>query len=130
MKNKKLISAAPFFVWGIVMIYTWVTILVTGYFPTSRHVAAVLLFLLNGVLYFTRFKTAVLVTGTLLLVGVFDLLAFFPEDISSSFSIRIGTVEISTPGVQWKSLLLLLVYFGLNTPFLFSLYLEYKESRK
>jgi hypothetical protein len=127
MKVNKLSRLIPFLIWSIVMGYTWVTILATEYFATARHIIALSIFFLNLILYFIRFNAAVILTGIALLLATFNLLAFFPDIVSTSYFIRLGAIEITAPAIQWKSLFLLLLYVIVNAKFLIGLYSNYRQ---
>jgi len=128
MKHRQLIRMAPFLILSLIMLYTWGDILFTEYFATGRHIIALVLFLLNLLLYFVRFNTAIIVTGIAILLSTFNLLAFFPDISSFSSYIKLG-VKISFPPIEWRSLLLLILYFIFNTRFLMELYLDHKYGK-
>jgi hypothetical protein len=95
----------------------------------ARHYIALALFAFNLWLYFSRFRIAVVLTGVIFLLATFNLLAFFPAIGWQRFSFSIGSLEISTPAMQWQPLLLLILYLAINTMFLFDVYLDYKENK-
>ncbi len=130
MKQISILRVTPFLILSIILAYTWYIILTTEYFSTIRHIIALVLFLGNLLLYFFRFRYAVLLTGAILILATFNLLAFFPDIMSTSYFIKIGSVEIATPSIQWKPLLLLVFYCIVNFNFLINLYLDFKEKKK
>jgi len=130
MKGKLIVRIIPLLILGIILVYTWYTILTTEYYATVRHILALVLFAGNLILYFFRFRYAVLLTGVILILGTFNLLAFFPDITSTSFFVKIRDVEIATPSIQWKPLLLLIFYCTVNFNFLVNLYLDYRDRKK
>lgn len=94
----------------VVMCFTWGKILMTDYFATQKHYAALSACLLNALLYLFRFRYAVLITGLTLLLTTFNQLALFPAIERTSFFVKIGGNELSTPAVNIKSLALLITY--------------------
>ncbi|HVV02906.1 MAG TPA: hypothetical protein VHC96_01735 [Puia sp.] len=128
MKHKQLIRMTPYFIWVLLMLYTWGEILFTEYFFASRHIMALVLFLLNLVLYFVRFNIGVIVTGIAILLGTFNLLALFPDISSFSFYIKLRA-SISFPPIDWRSLLLLILYLMINVRFLIGLYMDHKYGK-
>jgi hypothetical protein len=75
-----------------------------------KHQAALVLVVLNLLLFFISNKYATLLTGGILLLATFNLLAFFPEIVSTIFGL--GNMKI--PAIQGKSFLLLLLYVVIN----------------
>lgn len=122
MKKSNILRIVPFIVLGIILFYTWWLLITTEYSATIKHQIALGLFLINLMLYFFNFKYAVFITGIILLLTTFNLLAFFPELVSSSYFIKIAGKEFSTPSMQGKSLLLMIFYLILNTGFLIDLF--------
>ncbi len=122
---KKLLLILPYLLLAGIVIYAWVLFIKGIYSPEWRHWAALILVVLNGVLYLRWIKQAVVFTGVVLMVATINLLAFFPA--ISSWSVGIGAVH--TPGIQPGSLLLLVVYTIINGRYLVNLYLDRKEAR-
>ena len=114
---------------GIILIYTWYIILTTEYFATTRHIIALALWAINGLLYFLRFRYAVVLTGIILVLATFNLLAFFPDIVYTSYFVTIGRAKISTPSIQWQPLLILIFYCIVNYSFLIGLYDDYQDRR-
>jgi hypothetical protein len=116
-------SAGPFLLVCGIMLYTWGEFLFAGnYLPRWQHWLALVLVAGNGVLYFLRYRTAVWVTGIILLLATVNLLSFFI--VISAWWITIGGV--STPDIQPWSLLLLVIYGVVNFSTLTNWYLDRK----
>ena len=92
--------------------YTWYVFITGGAYPTIKHEVALGVILINLPLYFFRYRIALFFTAAILLLATFNLLAFFPTITTSSF----GLGPISTPELQWSSLLLLIVFYVVNLP--------------
>ena len=130
MKGKLIARVIPFLILGIILVRTWYIIMTTEYYATSRHIIALIFFLGNLILYFFRFQYAILLTGIILILATFNLLVFFPDIAATSYFIKFGSREIGTPGIQWKILLLLIVYLIVNFDFFIELYLDFKDKKK
>lgn len=128
MKHK-LINAIPFLIIVLIMLYTWFEIITTEYLATWQHYLTMILLIINGVLYFVRFRAAVLFTGIVLLLASFNLLTFYTITKTTSIGFNTGGSTIATPGIQWWSLLILIVYVFINFNLLADWYLDLKESR-
>jgi hypothetical protein len=115
----------PFFVLSLIVIFTWFQILTTENAATWKHYAGLSLLIINGVVYFFNHKLAVLLTGLILILATFNLLAFFT--ITETSFIRVGKIE--TPEIQLKSLLLLVIYFVINFNSIVDWLLDAKEER-
>mgnify|MGYP001544669758 FL=1 len=118
--KSRIIRIVPFAIVCVIMAFTWVNILTTEYFATLRHQVALVLVSLNLVLFFFNYKYAILFTGLILLLATFNLLAFFPSIESSAYFIRFGSKEVYAPSIQPRSLLLLLLYLGINFKYLYA----------
>lgn len=127
---KQLARVSPFLIVGVILVYTWYIILTTEYFATTRHIIALVLWGINGLLYFLRFRYAIILTGVILILATFNLLAFFPEIAYSSYFVTIGGIKISTPNIQWWPLLILIFYCCVNYSFLIGLYTDYQERKR
>lgn len=112
-----IIISIPFIILLGIISSTWVNILTTDYFATPKHYAALGAGFFNAVLYLYRYKYAVLITGLILILATFNQLALFPSIESTSYSITIRGNELSTPSIQVKSLMLLIVYLILISSF-------------
>ena len=121
----RIISAIPFLIISLVVLYTWFEIITTEYIATWRHYVALALVAINAVLYFVRYKPAVLLTGLILILATFNLLAFFTIIQTSGLTI----MGVSTPEIQLKSLLLLVIYCAINFNLLINWYLDMKEEK-
>ena len=127
MKTKQLWQISLLPIVGVILAITWVNIATTDYYATIKHWLALTLVMINVGVCFYRFTYGVIMLGVILLLGTLSLIAFFPQIESTSYFIRIGNKEISTPHIQWKLLLMLVYYFICNASFLIDLYAEYKE---
>jgi len=122
MKNR-IITAIPFLIISLVVLYSWFEIITMEYIATWRHYAALALVAINAVLYFVRYKPAVLLTGLILILATFNLLSFFTI-IQTSGLVIMG---VPTPEIQLKSLLLSVIYCAINFDVLVNWYLDMKE---
>ena len=86
---------------------------------------ALALVVINVGLYFVRYKQAVLLTGIILILATVNLLSFFTIIQTSGLTI----MGVSTPEIQLKSLLLLVIYCAINFNLLMNWYLDMKEER-
>lgn len=127
MDKKKVIQCIPILTLTGILAYTWYIIMTTDYFATLKHQVAMGLFLVTLILYFVRFKYGIIFTGIFFILATFNAIAIFPVIISSSYFIKIGNIEISTPSIQWKSFLLLTLFFVCTGKYLNNLYTEYKN---
>lgn len=127
MNKKKLIQITPFFVLTGILIYTWSMIITTDYFATIKHQIGLGLFLAVVVLYLFKFKYGIISTAIFLILASFNAIAIFPVIISSSYFVRIGKVEIATPSIQWKAMLLLILFFIFTGKYLNNLYIKYSN---
>jgi uncharacterized membrane protein len=127
MDKKKIIQCLPILTLAGILVYTWYIIMTTDYFATLKHQVAMGLFLAALILYFIKFKYGIIFTGVFFILGTFNGIAIFPTTISSSYFVKIGDTEISTPTIQWKSFLLLVLFFVCTGRYLSNLYTEYKD---
>ena len=116
MNRQKLLYIVPFIILLIFVSFTWGKILSTEHYPTLRHSIGLGLVIINLLFYFFRFDFAIFFSGLLILLGVFNLLVFFPNIETTSYFIKIGGKELATPNIQWKMLLLFLLYCILIFP--------------
>jgi hypothetical protein len=119
----------PFLILAVILGRTWYIIATTDYLAMMRHVFAIVFFAGNLLLYFIRWKYAILLTGVILVLATFNLLAFFPDVMFTAYFVKIGSVKIATPSIDWKSLLLLIFYCIVNGGFLFKLYIDKKRGK-
>jgi len=110
--------------------YCWLTILFTEIEAMWRHYVGIILFIPLIVLFKKDFKKAVLFTGIYLVLGTFNLLSFTLSVRTNSFELGYSSIEISTPTFQLYSLILLVLYFILNSSTLVNYYLDYKDVKK
>jgi hypothetical protein len=129
MAPKKFIHAIPFLVTCIILVYTWYVIISLNYSATLKQQIGLGIGILNLSIYIVRFKYGIIGTGLLLLLATFDFIVVFPVVTSYGWFIRFGETEIKTPSIEWRSLLLLILYFILNTGYLINLYHDYKVSK-
>jgi hypothetical protein len=122
----KIFHSIPFNILFVVVSNTWILFLTTDYVASWKHYVLLTLLLINSVLYFTRFKKALLSTGLILILCTFYLLPPFIT-LESSF-IRIGPVFI--PWIEYWSFLILIIYFAINFRLLIEFYLDFKEKKK
>jgi hypothetical protein len=126
MKISKFIHIIPYLIICIILVYTWYTIITSDYYATTKHQIALGIAIINLFIYLLRFKFGVIVSGLLLFFAAFNFIALFPNIVTSSYFIRILGKEIATPSINWKSLVLMILYFVLNTRYLIDLYFDSK----
>ncbi|MHA4811560.1 hypothetical protein ACX0G9_25920 [Flavitalea flava] len=124
MKNR-LLPAIPFLIISLIVLYTWFEIITTDYMATWRHYVALTLVAINAVLYFVRYKPAILLTGLILILATFNLLSFFSITQTAGLTI----MGVSSPEIQLKSLLMLVIYCAINYYLLINWYLDMKEEK-
>ena len=123
----KLLLMLPYFLTVAIVAYCWALFIARIYYPEWRHWVALVLVVINGVFYLRRLKTAVILTGILLVLATINLLAFFPTISWISIGAHSDTNAIYTPGIQLKSLLLLIFYAIMDGGFVADLYVGRKE---
>ncbi|MGF7232791.1 hypothetical protein [Arachidicoccus sp.] len=129
MNKKKFIQILPILILGGILIYTWFIIITTDYFATIKHQIGLGVFLAILAFYFLKFKYGIFFTGIYLLLASFNIIAIFPVIISSSYFVKVGGMEISTPPIQWKAVLLLILFLICTGRYLNNLYVGYKNKR-
>jgi hypothetical protein len=122
----KIFRLIPFIILCFIVFNTWILFLTTDYIANWRHYILLALLLINIVLYFTRFKQALLLTGVILILCTFYLLPPF-KALESSF-INIG--QVSIPWIEYWSFLILIIYFAINLKLLIEFYLDFKEKKR
>lgn len=124
--GKRIINLVPFLIVVVICIYTMIEFMATEYTATWKHYTAFVLVALNAISYFLYRRPAVLFTGIILLLAVFDVISFFAA--TTTTSLRIG--NLTSPEIQLKALLLLFVYLALNMNFFITWHLDIKEGKK
>jgi len=120
-KGSKLLASVPFIIVAGVLINTWHKFYNDEYDASLLHYITLTVSFMNGILYLIRFKTALLVTGAILVLASFSLLCLFVH--RSSFLTIFG---ITIPFEGW-SFLILIFYFALNFDILINWYLDAKS---
>lgn len=127
MHWKKAIRLIPFLILWILLLGTWFNILKGNYIATLKHQVALLLLTVNLVGYFFRFKLSLILTGVILLLLAFNLLAVSFKIEATSFYLGIGKLELSTPYMQSWSLLLLILFLCINLKYVIMTFRELKQ---
>lgn len=127
MNRKKVIPIVPILILAGILSYTWFIIATTNFLATIKHIIGLGLFLAATVLYAFKFKYGIIFTGIFLILASFNVIAIFPAIKSSSYFVKIGEVEIATPFIQWKAVLLLILFFACTWRFLYDLYIKNKR---
>jgi len=109
-RQSRLVVYIPFIILLSIVLYTWIRILSTDYSSTLKHQIALGLCLINALLYFRWVKYAIVLTGIILILATFNFLALFLEIESTSYFVKISGHEFSSPRLQGKSVLVLLLY--------------------
>ena len=121
----KIIRIIPFLTILLIVLYTWVEIIAAEHIATWRHYVALALVLVNAALYFVRYKQALLLTGIILVLAAFNLMAFFPAITTYGLIIA----GVNSPEMQMFPLLVLIVYVVINFNFLVDWRLDWKEEK-
>ncbi|MGN6247357.1 MAG: hypothetical protein ACTHNG_03315 [Ginsengibacter sp.] len=124
-KRQKVSLLIPLGIITGLLIYSWITFLLTDVTITWQHYLAIGLFAVLVVLYFRSFEQTVIATGLYLLLATFNILSMTPQIITSWF--KIGSIE--TPHFGTLSSLLLLLFLILNSDALVNMYLDQKEAK-
>ncbi len=119
-----LIAVLPFIVVCIIMLYTWIEFAAGRYLPTWRQYVALVLVIVNAVIYFVRFRQAVLWWSYARGYRKPPLLFTFIQ----TSGITIGS--ISTPGIQLWSLLILAGWFAVSFSNLINWRPDLQEARE
>jgi len=126
---RKLLLISPYLLVTGITINTWIQFIRGNYIPQWQHWAALVLVVLNGVLYMRSIKRGFLFTGIILILATINLLAFFPA-ISWMFWGSGGSNNaIYNLGIQPSSLLFFIIYTVANGNYLADLYVNRKEAR-
>jgi hypothetical protein len=130
LNKKKIIGAIPFLVIIILVLYCWVVIISTNYTATSKHYATLVGLIITSVCFFVWYRIAILLTGIILVLATFNLFTFYAVTDTSFIGFNLGDTQITTPEIQWWSLLLLIGYLIINFDNLVEWYFEIKERKK
>lgn len=120
MKSIITLRIIPFLIIFLIISYTCFEILKAEYVFTTKHYLAIALIVINGILYFVRYKIAILLTGIILLLATFNVINIFTSVNLDAFGIKIGDKPIGTPPMQLWSLLILIIYFFINLRYVFT----------
>ena len=128
-KKEKILFFIPFSILTISLIYSWYTFIFTDNVAVFSHYLGLLLFL--PVIYFLfkdkTLKKAIVLTGVYLIIATINLVSFLPFVSTSSFGIKIGSVDIWSPSLNPFGLLLSIIYGIMNFGTLVEIHLDYKE---
>lgn len=126
MNKQKTLALIPLAIVAGLLIYTWSIILFTDIIAVWRHYVGLLLFLPLPYLLFKSFKIGLLATGIYLILGTFNLFSITPSIDTTIFSLKIGSMELSTPSLQLLLLGLLILYCIVNFNSFVTIYVDYK----
>ncbi len=128
-KKQKILLLIPLGLITGLIIYSWISFLLTDMTPTWRHYSALVLFAVLVYLYFKSFAKTVIATGLYFLLATLNALSMTPERITgwSRFGTPLGSIE--TPHFQILSLMLLVLFLVLNFDTMIDIYLDYKEAK-
>lgn len=127
MNKQKIFLFVPLAIIAGLLIHTWTIILQTGLIANWRHYLATGFFILLAVLFCRGLKVTLLSTIIFLILGAFNLLTLTPAIITNSFVLRIGSIEIQTPGIQLLPSGLLVLLLIMNATALIEMYLDIRE---
>jgi hypothetical protein len=116
VKNK-LFTITPFVISIVVLLNTVFIIFIGNSTIMLSHYLAIVLIIINLYLYIKKYDWGIILTGIILILGTFNVIAFLTEEGTSFFFfIRVGEnkIKISTPDMQIKILLILIFYFCIN----------------
>ncbi|WP_431209625.1 hypothetical protein ACQ86N_26190 [Puia sp. P3] len=122
---KKFVYLVPFLIVAAVCVYTSILFMKGEYLANWKHYVAIALVVVNGVLYCFNRRVAVLTTGLILFAATFDLVELYAE--TNTVAMRI--FGRSTPDIEWKSLLVLLLWGGLNLDYFIEWRLDVREAK-
>jgi hypothetical protein len=126
MSRSRLIRAIPLFILTSICINSWVLFLTNIYIVNLRQYLALLILGVNIFFFFKNDKISTFITGSFLLLAIFNILVYTVT--VNSFWFRIADL-FNTPEINLLSLGLFLLYFMLNFDFLVNWYYDYKESK-
>lgn len=130
MIKNKIIKEIPILILSSIIVYTWIIIMSTNYYPTIKHKIGLCLFIVISILYFLKFKYGIISTGMFLILASLNIVAIFPKMISTSYFVKIGEFELSIPPLQLKSILLLIIFFICTGNYLKEIYSTCRQNRK
>lgn len=126
-KHSRIYQLAPFLIMGIILCYSWYCFVFGLNIYSLSHILALILFLVNIFVYAIKFRIGILATGVIILLCMFNVTTIFPSTLSAFLSIDLG-VRFSTPGIDLRVLLLLILYCICNSSLLFNILFEKKIS--
>ena len=114
MKSKKILQMTPYILVGVILCVTWFKLITTDITATIKHYSALIAFVGNGLLYLIKFRLGIVVTGVLLAVATFNIVALFAVTTTHSYFIRFGSMELAFPSIQRLPLLIFAIYLTIN----------------
>lgn len=115
MSVKKLMQILSFVIVVIMTTVCWYEFGFGGeYVPASKHIVALMLVVTNLTLYFLRYDVARWLTGLILVLSTFHLIALTLSVETASFWIQVGAASIATPSIHWVSFFLLIIFVAAN----------------
>lgn len=114
----KFLRIIPFLAIFVLASFTCFEILTSDYVFTTKHISAIILILINGIIYFVRYKPAVLLTGVLLFLATFNIINVFTSVSLDAFGFMIGNSTIAIPPFQGWVLLIFVLYLFINVRYL------------
>lgn len=99
---QKIVSLIPFLIICGCLVVSWVDFIFGDLIASTRHYITPALVVLNGVLYFIRFRAGIWMTGAILFFGIANVI---------SLSSGISTFSVmGSPQIETRSFLILIVY--------------------
>lgn len=129
MKWKWLLRCLPFVLVCVIHVLTWLQLLSGANEPVFRHYLALLLVVINGFLYFKKPHKALLLTALILVLSALNLIELYTYVNRSSLIIVLAKWELSTPGLQWHSVGLLLIYLLCTGRYWVNTYMDKKYGK-
>ncbi len=114
VKQHKLFKILPYIVFSAIISYSWCKLLLNDYIPTVKHILALLLVMVNLGAYFWNYKKGLILTGVLLVIASFSLIALSVEIVSYSAFIKMGGLKVTFPSLNYLALGLFLFYCVVN----------------
>ncbi len=121
MELNKIVKVIPFILLIIISINTWYKFFTHVNVPILEHYFAIIAVVINIILYFVKYKYGILLTGIILIFGIFGLLVFMPVKSLEYYGITISGIDINTPYLEWKIFLILLLYLVINASYIWNL---------
>jgi len=120
----KILRLSPFLVVGVILSVSWFMILTSDLDAGIKQYLGLIIFIVNLLIYFYRFRIGLFVTGLMLLLASFCVISFFSYVSYNQPGIAFDEAKLRLPKIQLPSLFIFILYLILNFNFLSD---EYKR---